>query len=58
MDANALKFLDYGTGSIKVLGILPGHVVHGLAISPDEHWLLYAKNESAGSQLMLLERFH
>jgi Tol biopolymer transport system component len=57
MDANTLKFLDYGAGSIKVLGTLPSHVVHGLAVSPDEHWLLFAKGESGGSHLMLVERF-
>jgi Tol biopolymer transport system component len=57
MDANTLKFLDYRTGSTKTLGTLPGHVIHGLAVSPDEHWLLYAKDESAGSHLMLVEKF-
>ena len=57
MDANTLKFLDYGAGSIKVLGTLPDPVVHGLAVSPDEHWLLFVKGESGGSHLMLVERF-
>jgi Tol biopolymer transport system component/DNA-binding winged helix-turn-helix (wHTH) protein len=55
--ATTLQFLDYETGSIKVLGALPGPVFHGLAVSSDEHWLLYAQTDSAGSQLMLVERF-
>jgi hypothetical protein len=57
MDANTLKFLDYGTRSIKALGTLPATPLHGLAVSPDEHWLLFAKGESGRSHLMLVERF-
>lgn len=56
-DANTLKFRDHETGTIKTLGSLPGPALHGLSVSPDEHWLLYGKGESGGSQLMLLERF-
>lgn len=54
-----LKYLDLVTGAIKVLGVLPGPVFQdrGLAVSPDEHWLLYGKDEFAGSQLMLIEAF-
>lgn len=54
-----LKYFDFATGATKVLGVLPGPVFqdHGLAVSPDEHWLLYGKDkdEVAGSQLMLVE---
>jgi hypothetical protein len=32
-------------------------VADGLAASPDGQWLLYGKNDSAGSQLMLVEKF-
>jgi Tol biopolymer transport system component len=56
--ANTLKFLDYQTRSIKVVGTLPGPMIHGLAVSPDEHWLIYAKSDSGGSQLRLVEKFH
>ena len=56
-DANTLKFLDYRTGSIKALGTLPGTWGFGLALSPDEHSLLYGKSDSAGSQLKLVEKF-
>jgi hypothetical protein len=54
-----LKYLDLATGASKVLGMLPGTVSSddGLTVSPDEHWLLYGKEEFAGSQLMLVERF-
>jgi Tol biopolymer transport system component len=54
-----LKYLDFATGAIKVLGVLPGSVYFdlGLTVSPDEHWLLYIKTELAGSQLMLVDRF-
>jgi Tol biopolymer transport system component/DNA-binding winged helix-turn-helix (wHTH) protein len=57
IDANTLKFLEYATGSIKVLGALPGPVFPGLAVSPDEHWLLYGKSDWGGSQLLLVEKF-
>jgi hypothetical protein len=57
LDSNTLKFLDYRTGSIKVLGPLPGAVSLGLAVSPDEQWLLFARSESEGSQLMLVDKF-
>ena len=54
-----LKYFDFASGAIKVLGMLPGTVFHddGLTVSPDEHWLLYGKNDFAGSQLMLVEKF-
>ena len=54
-----LKYFDFATAEIRVLGVLPGPVFtdRGLAVSPDEHWVLYGKNEFAGSQLMLVEGF-
>lgn len=56
-DATTLKFLDYATGSIRIIGTLPGPIIFGLTVSPDEHWLLFGKSDSAGSQLMLVEKF-
>lgn len=54
-----LKYFDFASAHEKVLGMLPGPIFHdhGLAVSPDEHWLLYGKDkdEVAGSQLMLVE---
>ncbi len=54
-----LKYLEFSTGAVKTLGTLPGlgNVSTGLAVSPDEHWLIYAKSEVGGSQLMLVEKF-
>lgn len=54
-----LKYFDFSTAGAKVIGMLAGSVFQdrGLAVSPDEHWLLYGKDEVAGSQLMLVEGF-
>jgi hypothetical protein len=54
-----LKYFDFSAAGTKVLGMLPGPVFQdpGLAVSPDEHWLVYGKDEVAGSQLMLVEGF-
>ena len=56
-----LKYFDFASARTRVLGMLPGPVFqdHGVAVSPDEHWLLYGKDkdEVAGSQLMLVEGF-
>jgi Tol biopolymer transport system component/DNA-binding winged helix-turn-helix (wHTH) protein len=55
----ALRYLDFASGGITVLGMVPGRIDadRGLAVSPDERWLLYGDTELAGSQLMLVERF-
>lgn len=56
-----LKYFNFATATTKFLGTLPGPVFQdrGLAVSPDEHWLLYGKDkdEAAGSQLMLVDGF-
>jgi hypothetical protein len=54
-----LKYFDFATAGMKVVGMLPGPVFQdrGLDVSPDGHWLLYGKDEFAGSQLMLVEGF-
>ena len=57
MYSNSLKFLAYRTRSTKLLGLLPSPTSHGITISPDDHWLLYAKGESTGSQLRLVNKF-
>jgi Tol biopolymer transport system component len=57
MYSDSLKFLEYRTRSTKLLGILPSPTIHGITVSPDDHWLLYAKGESAGSQLRLVDKF-
>lgn len=57
MYSNSLKFLDFRAGATKLLGVLPGPVVHGIAISPDDRWLLYDRDQSGGSQIRLVEKF-
>jgi Tol biopolymer transport system component len=57
IETETLRFMNYETRSTKVLGTLPGPIVHGFTVSPDERWLLYAKSDSAGSQLRLVENF-
>jgi len=56
----ALKYFDFATGVTKVIGVLPEpvHSQTGLAVSPDERWVLYGKSRVEGSQLMLIEKFH
>src|SRR3954469_442702 len=41
----ALRYLDLASGSITVLGTVAGRIDadRGLAVSPDEHWLLYGE---------------
>jgi hypothetical protein len=54
----ALRYLDFGSGGITVLGVIGERNEAGLgSVSPDEHWLLYSETELAGSQLMLVDRF-
>jgi dipeptidyl aminopeptidase/acylaminoacyl peptidase len=57
LNTTTLKFLDFRTHLAKVIARLPGPVADGLAVSPDEQWLLYGQNDSAGSQLMRSKNF-
>jgi Tol biopolymer transport system component/DNA-binding winged helix-turn-helix (wHTH) protein len=54
-----VKYLNFISGGNNVIGVLrePVHSQTGLAVSHDERWLLYGKNQLAGSQLMLIEGF-
>jgi Tol biopolymer transport system component len=54
-----LKYLAFTTGAVKIVGVFaqPVHYQSGLAVSPDEHWLLYGRTQIEGSQLMLVEGF-
>ncbi|HEY7302811.1 MAG TPA: hypothetical protein VH601_01755 [Bryobacteraceae bacterium] len=56
----AIKFLDFRTGTINQLewtSRKPTTWNTGLALSPDEHWLLYSQVDGAGSNIMLAENF-
>ncbi len=55
--ATPLRLVDFETGAVTSVGTLPVPAIGGLAVSPDEHWLLFVKSELSGSQLMLIENF-
>jgi serine/threonine protein kinase/Tol biopolymer transport system component len=54
---SVLQFFDFSTGMSKpILPIeRPTHL--GLAVSPDERWLLYSQFDRSGSDLMLVDNF-
>ncbi|HEY2945719.1 MAG TPA: protein kinase [Vicinamibacteria bacterium] len=55
-----LSLLDMGTGRISALEALRGEAAcgePGLALSPDERWILYVQADEQPSDLMLLEGF-
>jgi Tol biopolymer transport system component len=56
----AIKFYDFLTGRIDQLGWTsrkPTTWKTGLALSPDERWLLFSQVDGAGSNIMLAENF-
>jgi len=56
-DRATVSFLDLKTRSRRVLVVVPGPIINGLAASADERWLLYTKADFTGSELMLVENF-
>ena len=57
----AIEFFDVHTKQIRQIHILekpPFPWVSGLAISPDDKWILYSQLEDSTSDLMLVENFH
>jgi serine/threonine protein kinase len=52
-----IQFLSFGDQARSLLASTELDVYAGLAVSPDEHWLLYAQNQPASSDLMLVENF-
>jgi Tol biopolymer transport system component len=55
-----IKFLDFGTGTVRQLGTTarkPTAWNTGLALSPDERWILFSQVDRAGSNIMLAENF-
>ena len=53
-----LAFLDFATSQITSVATIPRSVALGLALSPDEHLILYSQRDQVGSDLMLVENFH
>jgi hypothetical protein len=52
-----IEFLSYADQKRRIIASIEQEVYQGLAISPDERWLLYAPNEPGGSNVMLVENF-
>jgi Tol biopolymer transport system component/predicted Ser/Thr protein kinase len=55
-----IEMLDIATGRVTSIAKLekePDVSVPGLAVSPDEQWILYAQIDQSESHLMLLENF-
>jgi hypothetical protein len=55
----AILFLAFDTGAIRQVAALPEGTIlaNGFSVSPDGHWVLYARRESSGSDIMLVENF-
>jgi Tol biopolymer transport system component len=53
----SIQFLDLSTGKIKTLAGLGKQSCGNLSVSPDRRWALYAQQDQAGSDLMLVENF-
>jgi Tol biopolymer transport system component len=54
-----LCFLDFKTRQIKTLGSVQATNLAGhIAVSPDEHSVLYGHDDGSGSDLMLVEDWH
>ena len=55
-----IQFLSFTTNQIRTVAGLekPTDQVGGLAVSPDGRWILCSQVDRAGSELMLVEKFH
>lgn len=53
-----IRFFDFDSGEVTEVFRTEGPVTHsGLALSPDEQWLLYTERAVAQAELMLVEDF-
>jgi Tol biopolymer transport system component len=53
-----LAFFRFVTGKVTTIAAIPNSVSLGLALSPDEHLVLYGQIDQLGSDLMLVDNFH
>jgi hypothetical protein len=51
-----IDFVEYSTGRRTTLAAVPKPFWWGVALSPDQRWLLFPVVESAGSNLMLVDK--
>jgi Tol biopolymer transport system component len=52
-----LRYFDFGTRTSKLIRKILKPLDRGLAVSPDEHWLIYTQIDQIGDDLMLVENF-
>jgi Tol biopolymer transport system component len=55
-----IEFFSFATGKVTLVAAIGrgiGSGVTGLAVSPDNRWLLYPQFDSGGSDIMLIEKF-
>jgi hypothetical protein len=52
-----VKFFDFRSRSLKTIAAIPGPIGTEISISPDEQWMLFSKQDRAGSELMLVDNF-
>jgi Tol biopolymer transport system component/tRNA A-37 threonylcarbamoyl transferase component Bud32 len=56
-DTRLIQFLSFADQKTHVVASIKQSVYHGLSVSPDERWLLYAPHSRGGSNVMLVENF-
>src|SRR5262249_15434419 len=52
-----LMYFSFSTGISKAILTIEKPTHMGLAVSPDEQWLLYSQVDQSGSDLVLVENF-
>jgi Tol biopolymer transport system component len=55
-----IEFFSFATSEITLVAAIGGGIAtgaHGLAVSPDNRWLLYGQSDQSGSDIMLMENF-
>jgi len=52
-----MQFLDFSTGMSKKILKIGKPSGLGVAVSPDDHWLLLTERNEGSSDLMLVENF-
>jgi hypothetical protein len=55
-----IEFFSFATGKVTLVAAIErgiGSGAAGLAVSPDNRWLLYVQLDHGGSDIMLMENF-
>ena len=56
-ETRLVQFLNFADEKTRVVATIKQNLYHGLSLSPDERWLLYAPNGRGGSNVMVVENF-